>query len=404
MNEFALKVGRRFLMKLDLAIGRNLWRFFAFAVLLVLLSWSPALRDITIIVMRDAYLQVTVFVAGVLAIIYGLETWWRVDIGEFLERQGWIQAPVSSFLGALPGCGGAIIVVTQYTRGRVTFGSVVAVLVSTMGDSAFLLLARDPAVGILILFIGFIVGTLSGWAVDKIHGTEFLRVAIDEKTIIEARKTHDLTGDERGSDPTWIDIGWFVFLGPCVIFGLLMAFLYDPDQLFGPLASWEPTMWIGFVGAMACFILWVLSGHQNTHDSHDSDEIERISTWKRIVKDANFITVWVIFGLLAYEVSVHIMGTSVENFFEVWAPFVPLVGVLIGIFPGCGPQILVTMMYLSGLIPLSAQLGNAISNDGDALFPALALAPKAAITAKLYSVVPAIIIGYAWYFMFEAAS
>ena len=36
-------------------------------------------------------------------------------------------------LGALPGCGGAIIVVTQYVTGRLSFGSVVAVLTATMG-------------------------------------------------------------------------------------------------------------------------------------------------------------------------------------------------------------------------------------------------------------------------------
>ena len=33
----------------------------------------------------------------------------------------------SFFLGAIPGCGGAIIVVTQYIQGRISFGSLVAV-------------------------------------------------------------------------------------------------------------------------------------------------------------------------------------------------------------------------------------------------------------------------------------
>jgi hypothetical protein len=42
-------------------------------------------------------------------------------------------------------------------------------------------------------------------------------------------------------------------------------------------------------------------------------------------------------------------------------------------------------MYVSGQIPMSAQLGNSISNDGDALFPAIAISAKAAIVATLYS-------------------
>ena len=79
----------------------------------------------------------------------------------------------------------------------------------------------------------------------------------------------------------------------------------------------------------------------------------------------------------------------------------PLLAVLVGFLPGCGPQVVITSLYLAGLIPLSAQLGNAISNDGDALFPALALAPKAALLATLYSAVPALIIAYLWYCLVE---
>ena len=79
----------------------------------------------------------------------------------------------------------------------------------------------------------------------------------------------------------------------------------------------------------------------------------------------------------------------------------PLVAILLGFLPGCGPQIIVTTFYLNGYIPLSAEIGNAISNDGDALFPAIALAPKAAIIATLYSAIPAIIIAYSFMFIFE---
>lgn len=61
-----------------------------------------------------------------------------------------------------------------------------------------------------------------------------------------------------------------------------------------------------------------------------------------------------------------------------------------------------TSLYLSGSVPLSAQLGNAIANDGDALFPALAVAPKAAIVATLYSAIPAVVVAYGWYWWVES--
>jgi len=50
-------------------------------------------------------------------------------------------------------------------------------------------------------------------------------------------------------------------------------------------------------------------------------------------------------------------------------------------------------------VPMSALIGNALSNDGDALFPAIAIAPRAAIIATIYSAVPAFIIAYGWYFL-----
>ena len=42
-------------------------------------------------------------------------------------------------------------------------------------------------------------------------------------------------------------------------------------------------------------------------------------------------------------------------------------------------------------------MGNAISNDGDALFPAIALNPSAAFWATIYSTIPAMIMAYGFY-------
>ncbi len=79
------------------------------------------------------------------------------------------------------------------------------------------------------------------------------------------------------------------------------------------------------------------------------------------------------------------------------APLLPLIGVAIGLIPGCGPQVLVATMYVTGVIPFAALVGNAISNDGDALFPAIALTPRAAIMATVYSTIPALIVAYGFY-------
>ena len=119
------------------------------------------------------------------------------------------------------------------------------------------------------------------------------------------------------------------------------------------------------------------------------------------IDTTNFVTTWVVCGFLVYEIFIYFSGIDLKIFFDTLIIFVPLIAILFGFIPGCGPQILVTTFYLDGLIPFSAEIGNAISNDGDALFPAIALAPKAAIFATLYSGIPAIIVAYSYMFFFE---
>ena len=121
----------------------------------------------------------------------------------------------------------------------------------------------------------------------------------------------------------------------------------------------------------------------------------------RVIDTTNFVTTWVISGFLVFEIIMYFTNIDLKLFFDIWLPFVPLIAILFGFLPGCGPQIVVATFYLNGYIPLSAELGNAISNDGDALFPAIALAPKAAIIATIYSAIPALVVAYTCFFLFE---
>lgn len=54
----------------------------------------------------------------------------------------------------------------QFTKGKVSFGGVVAVLTATMGDAAFLLLAKKPHEGLLILSVSLGIGALTGYLVN----------------------------------------------------------------------------------------------------------------------------------------------------------------------------------------------------------------------------------------------
>ena len=108
-----------------------------------------------------------------------------------------------------------------------------------------------------------------------------------------------------------------------------------------------------------------------------------------------------VIAFLLFELIIYYTAFDLRSVFNSYVFLTPLMAVLVGFIPGCGPQIIITSTYLMGIIPLSAQIGNAISNDGDALFPVLAISPKVGLIATLYSAVPAIIVSYGYLLIFE---
>ena len=339
----------------------------------------------------DAYIAVTSFVAGTLLIFFYLEKFFNLDLNKLLRDKPKLEVFISSVLGALPGCGGAIMVLTQYSRGKLSFGSVVASLTATMGDAAFLLIAKEPKIGLLIMIIGLLVGFASGVLVNKIHGKSFMKINGCDIIKLNCKPTHYKASKT-------LDLFWIILIVPGIFLGLVSAFQINLSHYFGYDIIDDVITFFGFFAGSLCFIMWVIPIISGLKYSPSKPEETVI---RRTVSDTNFITTWVILAFLAYELTVHLGNINLELLFKSYYILIPFIAIIIGFLPGCGPQILVTTFYLNGIIPLSAQIGNAISNDGDALFPAIALHPKAALIATIYSGVPAIIVSYAYFFSFE---
>ena len=361
--------------------------FLGFAILAMAFQTNN-FGDVVRSTLVDAYLQVSVFVGFTLFIFIGMDALTKFNIAFILDKTKKFHVIMASLLGALPGCGGAIVVVTQYIQGRISFGSLVAVLTATMGDAAFLLLAAEPLTGFFIFGLGAFVGSISGYIVDKIHGEEYLQG--NSKLRVEFEKIVKTFVSK-------FNIFWTLVFLPGFIVGLFVAFQQDVDQILDLPEGLSITHTIGTVGAILCVFMWSLNPLSDFQCSTDRSR----NLLSRVVDTTNFVTTWVICGFLTYEIFIYFTEYDLKTFFQIWLPFVPLIAILFGLLPGCGPQILVTTSYLNGFIPLSAEIGNAISNDGDALFPAIALAPKAAIIATLYSTIPAIIFAYGYMFLFE---
>jgi len=251
----------------------------------------------------------------------------------------------------------------------------VATLTATMGDAAFLLLATRPDAALVVLPTSFAVGILSGWLVDYFNTAEFRGDTSGQCELAP------LIGRTRLKD-----LAYLALVFPGLIVGGAQLAQIQVETLLG-----LPVVWLGIAGTLMGLLIWSTSNLQAMTNTKDSPVT-------RLAEETSFISVWVIGAYLAYDYIVVFTGFDLQAAFSTVAPALPLIAILIGFIPGCGPQVLVTTLYINGLIPFAALIGNAISNDGDALFPAIALNPKAAFVATAYSSVPALIVAYLFYF------
>ncbi|HCG7913672.1 TPA: putative manganese transporter [Vibrio parahaemolyticus] len=372
-------------------------------IMLVLLA-NENTREITVTTLSDSFWAVSCYVAATLAIYHYLSNFMSKTnrITQLYHRSRHHQVFFAALLGALPGCGGAIVVTTQFISGRVGFGAIVAVLTSTMGDAAFLLLAAKPSVGVGVVALGIVVGTVSGLIVNAFHPDDFLRPEPKQASAhhcCQHQSERYTPLEQRAINLQGAFWKWLIV--PASIVAVLTSFQVDINQLLN--LSPSSIEWLGAIFAVVSMSLWAMTKELGDYQSTVSEDEKIVDSHpiQKAAQDTNFVSAWVIVAFLAFELTTYFSGVDLAATFSNWGIWMPLAGLAIGMLPGCGPQILVTSLYITGAAPLSAQIANAISNDGDALFPAIAMAPKAALMATVYSSIPAFIVGYGYYFLFE---
>jgi len=349
-------------------------------ICMLLLLINPNSRDILISSASSAYISVSSFVAITLLFFVFLEKR-NFNIQKIISKHKRLEIPIASLLGVIPGCGGAIMVMSMFTKNIVSFGAVLAALISTMGDAAFLLIATKPQAALIILPLTFFTGIISGY-IAKPFTSNFLN----------STKTKIINFSELPENKTSEKFYrlWYVILIPGFLLGVANAFNLDVHlHLF----NFDLILIGSFIASFYCLLLWVLNPLTDIQMASIHE-----NSYRKVVDTTCFVTVWVILSFVLFEMINSMSNGQIFNSLILFGPLIPLMAILIGFIPGCGPQIMITSMYVGGQLPMSAQIGNSISNDGDALFPAIAIAPKAAILATLYSAIPALVIAYFWYY------
>jgi hypothetical protein len=92
------------------------------------------------VVLHALKITALVFVMMVLVDLIDVRT--RGTLKKLIRGGIWRQYTIASALGSTPGCVGSFMNVTLYMHGFLTFGAIVAGMVATSGDEAFVMLAE----------------------------------------------------------------------------------------------------------------------------------------------------------------------------------------------------------------------------------------------------------------------
>ena len=399
---------------------------------------SYNLIEIILASAESAFIEVGVFVGAVL-LLFGYINF--IQAGAFVDKieksKKW-QPVIGAFLGLTPGCGGAIFVMPLFFKGTVTFGTVVATLIATMGDSAFVIIAAHPFQYMIVSALSLVIGILTGYLVDRTEiGPRLLKQHRDRMrskeeiskqhkqethTIEDIRHLGHREGDEidlalhhgtRGHQPMntlayrithqgfWV---FWLILAVGLGLGIMDIMQIDINALIIPNLG----LFIGVGGTLLSVAFMLLGRKLVSSDTHEETEQKAMSLRETLIHNAQetaFVIVWVFVGFLVYEMFVLALGRGdylagevmIESMLMTVGLASVIIGATVGLIPGCGPQILFVALYGRGLIPFAALLTNAISQDGDALFPLLAIDRKTALWATMITTVPALLFGLVAY-------
>ena len=314
------------------------------------------------------------------------------------------QIVVSALLGWIPGCMGGFASVSLYSHGMISFGALVAMLIATSGDEAFVMLTLFPGkalwISAVILVIGIVVGVLIDFVGPKLGLKPYARKTCDEMSLHEEdlheeHHQHPETTAETGRKRhllTWKRILLFVGIGlyiTALATGMLEhehEGMEEPEHGGFNLLSED---WMNMLFALVSLIMLGVA-------ALGSDHFVEEHLWHHIiVRHVPKIFAWTFGVLIALGFIMELVDVS--TWISANIPLMILLATLIGIIPESGPHLIFVTLFAAGVVPMPVLLASCISQDGHAALPLLAESKGAFIRAKAINCLMALVVGFLLY-------
>ncbi len=268
-----------------------------------------------------------------------------------------------ALLGVVPGCVGAFACVTLYTHGLVSLGAIVACMVATCGDEAFILLSLTPKVALWLFALLFGLGVVAGVGTDKIFGTS-------PKSCQLHLHQHEST------------TSFSLHISGVKVCFLLVSLLLLGLGLFS-LIGGQGTFRLVFIG-LSCLHLALLAV--------SSEHFLTVHIWEHIVvKHLGKIFLWTWgFMMLTHFAAQYVQVASWVSANR-WTML--LLACVVGILPESGPNIVFVTLFYTQLLPFPILLANSIVQDGHGMLPLLAESKRDFLTIKAINLALGLLVG-----------
>ena len=351
-----------------------------------------------------------------------------------LRKTRFGQVVVASLLGSIPGCMGGFATVSLYTHRMFSFGALVAMMIASSGDEAFVMLAMIPDEALILFALLFvlavIVGVITDQIYDRIHAK---KCRLDDHedcgvhTDCEGYEIHEHEAGRSDCCPSHHEVehnhgkrhfGWkriSMLVGLALFIAALGTGKLGHDHSAHAGHDHE-----GHIHTEAC----EHHCHDHSHGMEHGHTINLLSEdwmnvlfaglsvimlivlifakdhfveehlWNHIIKKhLPTIFAWT-FGVLLL-LGIGLQYIEIDRWISDNTALMILLATLIGIIPESGPHMIFVTLFATGVVPFPVLLASSISQDGHSGIPLLAESKKSFACAKLINCVVALAAGYA---------
>ena len=381
-------------------------------------------------ILRNSIL-ITGLVVVMMMMIESLNIESRGLIFKGLRRTRIGQVVVGALLGSIPGCMGGFATVSLYTHRMFSFGALVAMMIASSGDEAFVMLAMIPEQALVLFILLFLIAVVVGILTDRFgsrfdfrHANECNDGYVIHEAAVSLNRMHDerrhATGEKHG-----VHFGWkriVMLVGLAVFIAALAggqlehehsshADSSDVHSITDPHLHCchhgghyhegnacpeheadcerinilnEQWMHVLFAGLSVLVLLVIIFGSDHFVEEH---------LWNHVIKKhLPVIFAWT-FGVLLV-LGIGLRYVQIDNWISDNTALMILLATLVGIIPESGPHLIFVTLFAAGVVPFPVLLASSISQDGHASIPLLAESRKSFLWAKVINCAVALAAGY----------